>query len=212
MERQARSLRPRGARRGARRGQVHGLHDEDRGGGAGARRRARHGALPERGTRGLPRAGARARAPLRRARGDAPDRRARRGPPHRRLREVRPALLLQELPEGAQARQHEEREDAEGVPRPAEDQRPLRAPDVLPALRGRDLRGAEEAPPQEQEPRGHHGGPRHGDRFEDPGAAGAGAPRPQRRGHRRAGGGAAAGRRVPAARGAARPVPRHGPP
>ena len=212
MERQARALRPRGARRGACRGQVHGLHDEDRGGGAGARWRARDRALPERGTRRLPRAGARARTPLRCARGDAPDRRTRRGPPGGRLREVRPTLLLQELPEGAQARQHEERQDAEGVARPAEDQRSLRAPDVLPALRGRDLRGAQEAPPQEQEPRGDLGRARHGDRFQDPGAAGAGAPRPQWRGRRGAGGGTPAGGCVPAAPGAARPVPRHGPP
>ena len=160
-----------GAGRGAR------ASDEGRRARADPRRRDPHGLLPLRGADRLPRARAAPRGRVVDPHRDAAGRRPRRGPPRRRLRALRPALLLQELPQGAQADLDAFCEDAEGHRRPAQDLRPLRAPDVLPPLRGRDLRGPEAPPSQEPLPRRHARWTWDRGRLEDPRAARACAPR-----------------------------------
>ena len=60
-------------------------------------------------------------------------------------------VLLQELPQDAQAGRHADGQAAEGHARPVEGERAVRAAEVLPALRARDVRGAgQEAAADEQ--------------------------------------------------------------
>jgi hypothetical protein len=94
---------------------------------------------------------------------DAAGRGQGRGPARGRLRALWPALLLQEFPEGAQARLHEVGQAPEGHAGPPEDLRAVRPADVLPALRGPDVRrAAQEAPQERQAGRDQRGaGPRH---------------------------------------------------
>ena len=95
--------------------------------------------LSGREARRFPRAGERPGPRAANAHRDAPDRCPRRGEAAGRLRRLRQTGLLQHTPDAHAARLDEDGQDPKDDPRPGQDLGPVRALEVLPALRVRHL-------------------------------------------------------------------------